>query len=86
MTPVKPAAYAFNENLKTSRHRAVAIDRDALYGYWERLDGSEGGGLWFERLGDGRLELIDYDGTTSLGWDVVACLRENGFVVGTEFD
>ena len=27
---------------------AVGIDRHSRYGYWERKDGSEGGGLWFE--------------------------------------
>ena len=27
-------------------HGVVEIDTAALYGYWERKDGSEGGGLW----------------------------------------
>jgi hypothetical protein len=30
----------------------VGIDTAALYGYWERKDGSEGGGLWFLPLCD----------------------------------
>ena len=30
-----------------SEHGEIGIDTAALYGYWERKDGSEGGGLWF---------------------------------------
>jgi hypothetical protein len=77
--------YAFTVTLNTKRSSPVRIDPAALYGYWERIDGSEGGGLWFERLDDGRLELSDYDGTTALRQDIVDCLRENGYVVGPEF-
>ena len=57
----------------------VKIDPAALYGYWERKDGSEGGGLWFTRP-DGEastdLELCDYDGTSDyLPARVVLALR-----------
>lgn len=54
-------------------HGVVGIDTAALYGYWERKDGSEGGGLWFcrELIGSrldqlGPLELIDFDGASDL--------------------
>jgi hypothetical protein len=33
-----------------TEHGQVGIDPAALYGYWERKDGSEGGGLWFETV------------------------------------
>jgi hypothetical protein len=52
----------------------VGIDPAALYGYWEHKDGSEGGGLWFERTKAGELELVDYDGDYTLPRSVVAAL------------
>ena len=66
----------------------VGIDPAALYGYWERKDGSEGGGLWFDtvpglyREGQApQLELTDYDGAGELPRSVVAALREAGVVL-----
>jgi len=66
----------------------VGIDPAALYGYWERKNGSEGGGLWFsQELINGRLdqkgplELIDYDGAVELPRSVVAALREADITV-----
>lgn len=64
----------------------VGIDEDALYGYWEHKDGSEGGGLWFDRLSDGRLNLIDYDGDYMLPKPVIDALRLAGFVVDSDFE
>jgi hypothetical protein len=52
----------------------VGIDPAALYGYWEHKDGSEGGGLWFERTETGDLELVDYDGDYVLPRLVIAAL------------
>jgi hypothetical protein len=52
----------------------VGIDPAALYGYWEHKDGSEGGGLWFERTEAGELELVDYDGDYELPRLVIAAL------------
>ena len=52
----------------------VGIDPAALYGDWEHKDGSEGGGLWFERTEAGELELVDYDGDYTLPRSVVAAL------------
>lgn len=62
----------------------VEIDPAALYGYFERKDGSEGGGLWFERLDSGALELIDYDGVSCLPRAVVQSLRGAGVVVDAD--
>ena len=71
----------------------VGIDTAALYGYWERKDGSEGGGLWFcrELIGSrldqlGPLELIDFDGASELPRSVVAALRAAGYVLDETFD
>ena len=67
----------------------VSIDPVARYGYWERKDGSEGGGLWFEPCatgGPGRLELIDYDGAFSLPRAVYAALRDAGYVMDESFN
>lgn len=64
----------------------VGIDSHSLYGYWERKDGSEGGGLWFERIEGGALELVDYDGLACLPRSVVAALRAAGYVLDESFD
>lgn len=53
----------------------VEIDESAMYGAWEYRDGTEGGGLWFERLDDGRLDLVDYDGAFALPQAVIVALR-----------
>ena len=63
----------------------VEIDTAAAYGYWERRDGSEGGGLWFERCGDA-LELIDYDGAFELPRRVVDALRAAGVILDETFN
>lgn len=86
-------AYNFNVKLVSDKGCHFAIDTAALYGYWEHKDGSEGGGLWFSvhessTGGDaGRvLELYDYDGWHSLPQSITNKLREQGYVVGPEFD
>jgi hypothetical protein len=64
----------------------VGIDPAALYGYWEHKDGSEGGGLWFERTETGDLELVDYDGDYVLPRLVVAALcAAEGVTVTADF-
>lgn len=70
-------------NLKGTR---VGIDTAALYGYWEWLDGSEGGGLWFESLPEGPLDLVDYDGYASLPAAIIRELRELGVTVDADFE
>ena len=64
----------------------VKIDTASLYGYFEHRDGTEGGGLWFERLDSGALELLDYDGVFELPRPVVAALRAAGYVLDETFD
>jgi len=63
----------------------VQIDPAALYGYFERRDGSEGGGLWFEPI-DGALNLIDFDGMAALPLKVVNALRSHGVIVEDAFE
>ena len=53
----------------------IGIDPAACYGYWERRDGSEGGGLWFEQTENG-LILVDYDGAFDLPSSVVNAMRQ----------
>lgn len=72
-------------------HGAVGIDTDALYGYWERKDGSEGGGLWFDRLPAGTvgfaagLDLIDFDGAFDLPKAVKTALVAAGVYLDKTF-
>ena len=63
----------------------VQIDPAGLYGYWERKDGSEGGGLWFYKNSAAQLELIDYDGAAELPRAVVEALRAAGFMLDDSF-
>lgn len=77
--------YNFSITLTTKRNSPVLIDPDALYGYWERLNGSEGGGLWFSKT-DAGLELVDSDGSSQLRADIVDALRTAGYVVGEEWN
>lgn len=67
-------------------HGAIGIDPAALYGYFERKDGSEGGGLWFERTEAGNLELSDYDGTACLPMAIITALRAHGVTVTPDFE
>lgn len=64
----------------------VGIDTVELYGYWERRDGTEGGGLWFRAMDDGRLELADFDGYFELPRKVVDALRGAGIVLDETFN
>jgi hypothetical protein len=57
-----------------------------MYGAWEYKDGTEGGGLWFERLDDGRLDVVDYDGAFSLPVSVIEALREANISLDETFD
>ena len=58
----------------------VAISPTTNYGYWDRKDGSEGGGLWF----DGKT-LTDFDGAMSLPRQVCEQIISLGYEVGQEF-
>ena len=77
--------YNWDFKLKTKLGREVLVDSKAKYGYWERLDGSEGGGLWFETATEpafeNRLELVDYDGYMELPKDIEPALQEAGFLI-----
>lgn len=67
----------------------VEVSPSTLYGYWEHKDGTEGGGLTFERVKtrDGlTLELIDFDGDYELPGKVIEALRDAGFIVSEDFD
>jgi len=80
--------YRFNLVVQTP-HYEVVFDSSEWYGYFEHntLGDESGGGLWFERdESDNKLHLIDYDGVCQLPKEVIACLREKGFVVGEEFE
>lgn len=78
--------YNFNISIKCNKGGVIEVDTVAAYGYFERLDGSEGGGLWFERceIGSKMLELVDYDGMAILPMRVITALRENGFYVSDD--
>lgn len=83
-------AYLFTVKLRpwgeNPERGGVGVDVSAMYGYWEHKDGSEGGGLWFDRLSDGRLNLIDYDGDYMLPHPVIDALRLAGFCVDVDFE
>jgi hypothetical protein len=67
-------------------HGVIGIDSANLYGYFERKDGSEGGGLWFYRNASGQLELIDFDGLAALPGTIASALREHGVIVDSDFE
>jgi hypothetical protein len=69
---------AYNFTLKTAR---VGIDPGASYGYWDRKDGSEGGGLWFSH---GKA-LQDFDGAHLVPRAVVEQIRTLGYTVSEDF-
>lgn len=75
-----PAEYVFD--LVGDR---FLIDRQALYGYWTRQDGGEGGGLWLESGAEG-IELSDFDGCSSLPRAIVNGLRAAGVIVSDDFN
>lgn len=58
----------------------VQVSPSTQYGYWERRDGTEGGGLWFDGL-----ELTDYDGAFALPRAVCDALVAAGFHLEPEF-
>jgi len=76
-----PDASGYNFNLKANR---VGVDTHERYGYWERRDGTEGGGLWFGTEG-GVLVLDDFDGAPTLPQGVIDSLLSLGVEVGDEF-
>ena len=84
------ADYNFDVKITTEKGSEIGIDTSAMYGYWERADGSEGGGLWFQLDtsspdGSTRLDLTDYDGTPVLPLFVINTLRQNNILVDESF-
>ena len=77
----------FNFTVKIPRNEVseIAIDVRACYGYWDRNDGSEGGGLWFEKVKN-KLLLTDYDGASSLPKQVVELLHKHGYIPDDQLD
>lgn len=64
----------------------IEVDSQACYGYFEHINGGEGG-LWFSRTQTGLLELLDYDGFGVLPKAVCRTLRADPrFFVDEEFD
>jgi hypothetical protein len=61
----------------------VVLNPEENFGYFEHEDyGDEwGGGLWFEGK-----SLIDYDGVYELPSEVIAGIRELGYIVAQEFE
>jgi hypothetical protein len=78
--------YNFKLKYKSDKGHEFGIDPKAKYGFWERINGEEGGGLWFERSENAALELVDYDGCSCLSQSIVDKLRENGYIVDESFD
>ena len=80
--------YNFNVILQRNAQSQIGIDTSKLYGYWERADGSEGGGLWFEASTKTKtsLNLIDSDGAYELPRAVVELLHINGFISTSTLD
>ncbi len=58
----------------------VEISPSTSYGYFEKPDGSEGGGLWF----DGK-NLSDYDGSYILSRECCDLITALGYGVGADF-
>lgn len=82
------AEYNFTFKVATPNYE-VMVDPSEWYGYFEHNTRGEdsAGGLWFESTDDdNKLHLIDYDGVFELPKEVIACLREHGFVVGEDFE
>lgn len=81
------AEYDFNCKIVTDNFTIEVADSDR-YGAFEHNDlGDEcGGGLWFEQNPEGKLELIDADGTYTLPEEVAEALRLAGYVITEEFE
>lgn len=80
--------YYYNFNLKvTTTHFDVMVDTKEKYGYFEHHQYGDGmgGGLWFDTLPDGTLDLLDYDGVPSLPREVADTLRSLGITVDAIF-
>lgn len=65
----------------------LEVDVVKLYGWFEddEVGDENGGGLWFELMPDGRLELTDYDGVVELPAAVKAALIAEGIHVDDIF-
>ena len=73
------AQYNFTRVLSINGTPRVWIDPVAKYGYWEKEDGSEGGGLWFDGSPDS-LALLDYDGPSMLPHTIVKLLHSEKYI------
>lgn len=91
--PSKPVWSRVTFNFTDSLEHTF-IDPEARYGYWTHADGSEGGGLWFERMvtraraedKDFQLALVDYDGCWELPAIIIQELKILGIFVDEEIE
>lgn len=79
------APYNFTVSATSKTGWKVAVDPARRYGYFERPNGEEGGGLWFEG-GPASLRLVDQDGTSVTPRGVIEALRSLKIVVPVEFE
>jgi hypothetical protein len=77
-------AYNFDLDI-TAKNYTVGVDTQRNYGYFENDRTGSGGGLWFEKNADGKLELIDFDGTYELPLTVFNGLQEAGLIIDEIF-
>lgn len=72
-------------NVETANFEVEVFRRQngEVQGWFEhnRLGDALGGGLWFEELPDGKLELQDYDGVFELPKEVQSILIEKGIII-----
>lgn len=62
-------------------------DTGEVYGYFEHHEHGDGygGGLWFIKDSEGKLELTDYDGVAELPKQVYELLKVKGIVMDDVF-
>lgn len=80
------AEYKWTKEVDNGRY-TIKIAEPDLYGCFEHneLGEERGGGLWFFKNDDARLELQDYDGVVALPKSVAKSLVELGIVLDESF-
>lgn len=78
--------YDYTITFQRNPESRIAIDPVAKYGYWERADGAEGGGLWFEDAPGTThgLKLVDYDGAGVLPRQIVELFSQQQLIPADE--
>lgn len=78
--------YSFDNTFQAGAF-SVSIDTKEQYGYFEHDEFGDdcGGGLWFDLLPSGKLEICDYDGVYCLPNDVINGLEQQGYIIGFDF-